>query len=114
MIDRTFIPNTIKRDVNKEKSSYENVKIIEKSELTNLKFERTDVLEDKDQINTRMNKLITAMRLGNSAKSKVKIYFKDRFDKKCVETTVWYADPLYVTLKGGLVLPVSSIYHINI
>lgn len=87
---------------------------IDKSKVNDLYFSKTDVLDSIDEITKRNQDLQVAMKLGNNYKHKVKLFFKDKFTNKHLETTIWYTDSNYVTLKGGIILPVKSIYKVEI
>ncbi|MDX2173414.1 MAG: hypothetical protein SFY56_09850 [Bacteroidota bacterium] len=88
--------------------------LIDKKNVSDLSFEKNDVLNDLDDKYRREEDLKRAMMLGNNYKHKVKLFFKDKFMNKHVETTVWNANSNHVTLKGGIVLPVKSIYKVEI
>jgi hypothetical protein len=87
---------------------------IEKNKIENLNFPKEDVLNSPEEIKLREHTLIKSMSLGNRYKHKVKIFFKDINNKRYTETTIWYADTKYITIKGGIALPVRSIYKIEI
>lgn len=87
---------------------------IDKEKIQELSFSELDVLDNYEEIKKRENDLQLAMKLGNNFKHKVKIFFKDLYSYKHSETTVWHANNKHVTLKGGIVLPVRSIYKVNI
>lgn len=94
---------------NKLKSSH-----IDKEKIKKLKFPSNDVLIAEEDKTERNSNLLKAMMLGNSIKHKVKIYFKDINNYKHVETTVWYANSSHINLKGGIIIPVKSIYKVEI
>jgi hypothetical protein len=52
--------------------------------------------------------------LGNTAKHKVTLCFEAGGELYEVETTVWSVTDTHVGLKGGLVLPVVSIHHVEL
>jgi hypothetical protein len=52
------------------------------------------------------------MLLGNSEHVKYKIYFTTTEGLKEVETTVWAATDSDVTLKGGIIIPITAINKI--
>jgi hypothetical protein len=89
--------------------------LIEKEDLVNEKFAKTDVL-DNDQVRKRLRSiyLSRAEMLGNNFKGKVRIFFKT-FDNeiKAVETTIWNANDDHVTLKAGISIPTKSICGIE-
>ncbi|MCL9808543.1 hypothetical protein [Flavobacterium luminosum] len=84
--------------------------IIEKETISALHFPKTDVLEEKEDIERRKNELVRALTLGNLEHSKIKIYFEDDTSKKMVETTIWGVTDERVILKQGVVIPVNRIY----
>lgn len=91
----------------------EGYSFIEKSKINALSFPREDVLNAPEQIKARELELVKSMSLGNRYKHKVKIFFRDINAKRYTETTIWYADTKYITIKGGIALPVRSIYKIE-
>lgn len=92
--------------------------LIEKESITDHRFIRYEAFaryQDKgDRIRQRRKKLEEAVRLGNNFKSKVRITFETEKGTCQVETTVWAATNNYVTLKSGIILPVSAITEIEI
>ncbi len=87
---------------------------IDKEKIKDLKFLKEEVLETKEELEHRDEQLQKAMKLGNIEKYKVRIYFKDSESNKNVETTIWNVDSSSLTLKGGIVIPICSIYKIEI
>lgn len=57
--------------------------------------------------------LTYAMRLGNEFKGKSHITFETTEGPVEVETTVWSAGEEYLQLKGGTIIPISSIVDIH-
>jgi len=52
--------------------------------------------------------------LGNLLQTKVNIVFKDKSHKFYeVDTTVWAVGDKFVTLKGGVHVPINAIQEIN-
>ncbi len=86
---------------------------IEKDQLPSLIFSELDVLNTRDEVKKREEDLQQAMKLGNTFKQKVKIFVKDIYSNKHFESTVWHANNKHVTLKGGIIIPVKSIYKVN-
>lgn len=82
---------------------------IEKEEIKALKFGDSEVLEDKKDITIRSRKLKRAEQLGNAYKTKAKIAFKSIEGLFRVETTVWAATEKFVSLKGGVLIPIHCI-----
>lgn len=82
-------------------------------QINNLTFGDEDVLNDSELKIKREDDLDRAMKLGNSYKEKVKIYFKDSVSNKHVYTSVWFVSSSHVTLKHGVVIPIQSIYLVK-
>jgi len=82
-------------------------------EIESLTFAEKDVLTDDESKAKRFIDLTKAMKLGNSYKVKVKIYFKDSVSNKHLYTSVWFVSSSHVTLKHGMVIPIKSIYQVK-
>lgn len=87
--------------------------IIEKERITGLQFGNNEVLEDKQQINRRSRRLKRAEQLGNAYKAKAKIVFKSIEGLFKVETTVWATTEKFVSLKGGVLIPIHCIKNVD-
>lgn len=87
--------------------------LIGKETISGLKFPFADVLEKVEDRQMRLEKLKTALVLGNGFKHKVKIAFKDSHESRIVETTVWFVSDSHITLKGGTVMPISCIQDVS-
>lgn len=83
--------------------------IINKENISALSFSFNDVLNNTDEKYSRLEKLKTAMILGNGFKHKVKITFRDINLRLMVETTLWFVSDSHVTLKSGVTMPVTCI-----
>jgi hypothetical protein len=90
----------------------EEFKIIDKEDIALLKFPTTDVLDDVDEIKTRISDINRALSLGNLEHSKIKIFFEDDESKKIVDTTVWGVTDKNVMLKQGVMIPIHRIYKL--
>ncbi|MFV5689791.1 hypothetical protein ACM55M_14335 [Flavobacterium sp. ZT3R25] len=90
----------------------EEFKIIDKEDIALLKFPATDVLDDVDEIKTRISDINRALSLGNLEHSKIKIFFEDIESKKIVDTTVWGVTDKNVMLKQGVMIPIHRIYKL--
>jgi uncharacterized protein (UPF0248 family) len=90
----------------------EEFKIIDKEDIAFLKFPTTDVLNDVDEIKTRISDINRALSLGNLEHSKIKIFFEDNESKKIVDTTVWAVTDKNVMLKQGVMIPIHRIYKL--
>jgi len=86
---------------------------IEKEKAGLLTFPQFDVLQSFDEITQREKDLNSALTLGNLHKQKIKIFFQDIISKKHIETTIWQVNSTHISLKGGIVIPVKSIYKIE-
>lgn len=89
-------------------------KIISKNRAVISKYGSTDVLASNEQILMRQEDLKHAMRLGNSFRQNVKLYYKESNLHKCIETVILFVSNDHVTVRGGDVLPVKSIYKVEI
>ena len=87
-------------------------KIIDKEDIALLKFPATDVLEDDNEIKTRLGEINRALALGNLEHSKIQIFFEDSESKYKVDTTVWAVTDKNVVLKQGVRIPISRIYKL--
>ncbi|WP_200979732.1 hypothetical protein [Echinicola sp. 20G] len=87
---------------------------IEKENIPNLKFNRKEVLERQEDIETRMSHLYRGLLLGNLLHEKVKIIFESA-DQKIyqVNTTIWSIASDFITLKGSVAIPVNSILEVD-
>lgn len=90
----------------------EEFQIIDKEDIALLKFPTTDVLDDVDEIKTRISDINRALSLGNLEHSKIKIFFEDDESKKIVDTTVWGVTDKNVMLKQGVMIPIHRIYKL--
>jgi hypothetical protein len=83
--------------------------MIAKEKIGTLHFVQTEVLEDIQEITIRSRKLKRAEQLGNIYKTKSKIAFKTLEGLFRVETTVWATTEKFVSLKGGILIPIHCI-----
>ena len=90
----------------------EEFQIIDKEDIALLKFPLTDVLDDVEEIKTRISEINRALSLGNLEHSKIKIFFEDSESKKIVDTTVWGVTDKNVMLKQGVMIPIHRIYKL--
>lgn len=88
--------------------------VIEKEHITRLVFVKHDVLPDSLSRQVRQFNLKRAQTLGNGYKRKVKIRFHtDSQEAQQVETTVWSVGSAYVSLKGGISIPINAISEVE-
>lgn len=84
-----------------------------KEELNGLSFPHEEVLENENAREKRRLMLDNAMRLGNTLKRKVKIFFQDNQGAKQVETTVWAIAEGNAVFKGGRLIPIKRIFDVQ-
>ncbi|MCH7399643.1 hypothetical protein MM236_16720 [Belliella sp. DSM 107340] len=87
---------------------------IDKENIPSLKFNKNEVLSSQEDIKKRWNNLFRAQALGNLLQSKVQITFETA-DQKIfqVNTTIWAVGLEFVTLKGGIHIPVNAILEVD-
>ena len=95
------------------KNSEDESEFVESESIASIKFRKEDVLEGEEARQQRLRDLQKATVLGNSFKQKVILMFKDHKSRKHLMTTVWQISNEHVSLKGGVVIPVKSIYKIE-
>jgi hypothetical protein len=87
---------------------------IDKERVRDLRFARKEVLDAPEAKKFRMADLQRALTLGNLLQSKVRITFENREGNLySVDTTVWAVGDQFVTLKGGIHIPIGSIHEID-
>jgi hypothetical protein len=92
----------------------ENSSFISKENLNMFRFSAADVLKGEWEKVYRRFSLQRAEKLGNGFMGKVKIIFRtSENETKIVDTTVWSATDDYVSLKGGMTIPVRAILGIE-
>ena len=89
-----------------------NPVLIQKEQVSELRFPSSEVLTSPDEITRRQNELARALVLGNVDHSKVRIIFQDTEGSKMVETTIWAVTELRVVLKSGMVIPINRILEV--
>ena len=88
--------------------------VIEKENISGLKFPENDVLASADDKKTRAANLEKALKLGNLEHGKIKIVFEDSEGMKQVDTTVWGVTDKRVILKQGAVVPIHRIHEVKV
>ncbi|EON78557.1 hypothetical protein ADIS_0907 [Lunatimonas lonarensis] len=87
---------------------------IDKEAVREITFSKTDVLVDEEAKKLRNHDLHRAQILGNGSKGKVSITFEAENKKAYqIETTIWCVGSQFITLKGGLAIPISSIAKVD-
>jgi hypothetical protein len=88
--------------------------VIPKEQVNLFRFAPTEVLKGDWEKVYRLFSLRRAERLGNSFKGKVRIFFRTHDNEtKVVDTTVWATTDDYVSLKGGVSIPIRSILGVE-
>ena len=88
---------------------------VHRSRIIELSFRQDDVLSNESAKANRKEALIRAMKLGNNLKQAVTLQFRT-FDGSLRETeaTVWAVTEKNVELKGGKIIPIAAIFHIEL
>lgn len=90
------------------------IEIIQKENIQQLSFSKKDVISDPEERNKRMTDLYRSQSLGNLLQTKVKITFEAADEQTyLVDTTVWAVGNSFVSLKGGVFLPIQSILEVG-
>ncbi|MDO1449887.1 hypothetical protein Q0590_26645 [Rhodocytophaga aerolata] len=90
-----------------------NTTYLEKEMVSFQQFSKQEVLSDAQAITLRHTKLERAVLLGNLYKVKSKIYFETQQGSKVIETTLWAVTSNYIIIKGGQVIPIPCITHVE-
>jgi hypothetical protein len=90
------------------------IELIAKEQVPQFKFLSGDVLHTETDKKERFRLLEQAMILGNSYRGKVRIVFETTDGTKSVETTIWHASEDLISLKGGINIPIHSIYEVKL
>lgn len=87
---------------------------IDKENISNLTFAKSDVIIDPEKQKKRMADLFRSQTLGNLLQTKVKITFETAdLQTYQVETTIWAVGDIFISLKGGVFLPIRSIHQVD-
>jgi hypothetical protein len=90
------------------------IEVIEKEEISNLSFTKRDVISDPEERIIRMADLYRSQTLGNLLRTKVKLTFESADERIFqVYTTVWAVGSDFITLKGGVYIPIRSILKVD-
>ena len=86
----------------------------DKLRFTEIQFSKEDVLNTILEKNERLKKLVSAMKLGNNHKQKVRIHFININNQLMeIKAKVWSVTEKYVILKNSITIPISSIQDVN-
>lgn len=87
---------------------------ISKEQIPLLSFAKKEAISNPVERNERMFNLYRSQTLGNLLQTKVKITFETADEQVyLVDTTVWAVGNSFISLKGGIYLPIHSILHID-
>lgn len=87
---------------------------IEKEQIAQLQFAKKEVLTNPEDRKKRLNDLFRSQTLGNLLQTKVKITFETGDEQTYqVNTTVWAVGTDFVSLKGGIFIPIHSIVQVD-
>lgn len=86
-----------------------NTQLINKEEIPLMKITDAQV----DQSAKWREMLEYGVRLGNEFKGKTSISFQTEEGIRTVETTIWSATDKYLSLKGGIIIPLTSIIDLH-
>lgn len=92
----------------------QKIVMIDKEQISNLKFPEKEVLHDAEAIKHRKMDCEKATLLGNAQRNKVKVVFEDSEGLKMVETTIWGTTDKRIILKSGMVIPLHRIHAIKL
>jgi hypothetical protein len=82
---------------------------IQKEQVPGCTFAKRSSIEQESSLRSQLHQ---AMILGNTHRGKVSIVFCDDEGLKKVTTTVWAVGEKFITLKGGVWIPISKIVDI--
>jgi hypothetical protein len=87
---------------------------VEKENISKLAFGKREVLTSPEDQKARMADLNRAQTLGNLLQTKVKLLFEAADGQTYqVETTVWAVGQEFISLKGGIYIPITAILQVD-
>jgi hypothetical protein len=87
---------------------------VEKENISKLAFGKREVLTNPEDQKARMVDLNRAQTLGNLLQTKVKLLFEAADGQAYqVETTVWAVGQEFISLKGGIYIPIHAILQVD-
>lgn len=87
---------------------------INKENISSLSFVKSDVILNPEDQKKRMADLYRSQTLGNLLQTKVKLTFEAAdLNTYQVETTVWAVGDTFISLKGGIYLPICAILRVD-
>lgn len=88
--------------------------LIPKEQIPQLSFAKREAISNPEERNERMSSLYRSQTLGNLLQTKVKITFETADEQVyLVETTVWAVGDNFISLKGGIYLPIHAILQVD-
>ncbi|MES2800145.1 MAG: hypothetical protein V4638_09010 [Bacteroidota bacterium] len=84
--------------------------LIDKEVISGLHFKDAAKIKQHPEL---LKQIENATTLGNAFHGKVSIVFQDDEGLKRVETTIWAAGTKFISLKGGVWIPINRIVEIN-
>jgi hypothetical protein len=79
-----------------------------------ISFRKQDVLSTPFERKERLEKLHTALKLGNTHKHKVRLQFLDLHEQSHeLMASVWAVTEKYVVLKNSIMIPIDSVYDVD-
>ena len=79
-----------------------------------IQFKKEDVLSSMHEKSERLKRLISAMKLGNNHKQKVRIHFMNINNQMLeIKAKVWSVTEKYVILRNSISIPITSIREVN-
>jgi hypothetical protein len=82
---------------------------IQKEQVPQCTYAKLSSIKQESSLGSQLH---NAMILGNTHRGKVSIVFCDDEGLKKVTTTVWAVGEKFITLKGGVWIPISKIVDI--
>ena len=87
---------------------------INKENISSLSFVKSDVILNPEDQKKRMADLYRSQTLGNLLQTKVKLTFEAAdLNTYQVKTTVWAVGDTFISLKGGIYLPICAILRVD-
>ena len=84
------------------------------SHVSNIRFKQEDALSTLQEKKERLKRLVSAMKLGNNHKQKVRIQFMNINDQLMeIKAKVWSVTEKYVILRNSIMIPINSIRDVE-
>jgi hypothetical protein len=100
--------------MNRINRSHGNINVIDKREVTSLRWPSEDFHQTQDKKDELLAKIKVAEVLGNMKKLKCRIYFRDFVSIKMIETTIWSVCDKNILIKSGMWIPIRRIVDVEI